>query len=482
MQRRHLLRSVFWLYGSQFATVLFQFGYAAITSRLLNAEQFGSYAVALSLSGLIALLASGGTSQAISRASLLSQEVIKGLLTVTIFAGAVGALCIALFARLWSLWWGNPHSEIVSYYLALNVFLTPTIALGTSVLRRQNKYKQLALSIFLTNLAGMIIGGLAVFSLRSSESLTLSLTLSQFTLCVVTLLLIGRSNLGLLHPRNALDEVKFSLRIILVKILEFTNGNALKWGVSTLLGSSTMGIWNRTEVLTTVPFSHFQTSILQVAEPEFRHARNDPSSAKDIWTSLLRSIASIFFPLGVVAGVTLPFISPLLIGQKWHIGPQVFIPLALVGSLTLCVSLLNSAVQSQGIFRRVWISHFAVLVTQFAGLALLRLTMSFTFALDWILVALLVQHSIQIAQCSRSGLLDTKLVIRVYLGSLAFGATLGASLYVIYSGIQEGQLLSIQALVAVAACAALVVCAIINRKKLPFMKAARAFDLARAQV
>jgi len=463
-----------WLYAGQFATVIFQFAYAGFTSRLMQASEFGSYAVALAGSGLVSLLASGGASQAISRATELTAVTIKSLASLCLMTGFVGSIFLVATSRFWALVWGNPESELVEYYLALSVCLAPATSLYISVLRRQLKYRAIATAIFLTNLGGMAVGGICVYLLRTPESLTISLTISQCALLITLLCLVGRASLGLRNPKSASAEVGYSLSIIVVKLVEYVNGNLLKWGVSRYLGSGEIGNWNRSEVLTTVPFSHFQNAILQVVEPEFRHARLNKSKAKEAWTSTFQLVIWIFLPVGALAGAILPTIAPLLIGARWQLGVDVFVPLSFVGAFTVSMALLNSAVQSLGSFGRIWISHTFVVATQFLGILVLTNQMNLAFALRWTLVSLAIQHLIQIWQCVRLGLLDLRRMATAYSAAIAYSSALSISLTYLLSCLKiNTQVDSFGTAVSITSSCVLLVIPFVFKSKLPFQNALR---------
>jgi O-antigen/teichoic acid export membrane protein len=472
-----LISGTVWLYGSQLSTVLFQLGYAAITSRLLGPTHFGEYAVALSASGLVALLASSGFIEAVSWTQDLENRKLRALVTLSLINGLAGSAALFLLAPLWANFWANEQSETVCYYLIFSVLITPILTISTSIVRRQGNFKGLAAATLISNVLGMILGIAGVLVFKSSGSLTLSLTFSQVCLLTITLVIGRQARLGFVSPKRALAELHYSFRFSLVKIFEYVNSNSIKWGVSYFLGSAVVGVWNRAEVLTTVPFWQLQNALLQAVEPEFRHTGRDSTETRRAWSDMLISLNWLFLPLAAVIGAVLPLVSPLLIGAKWGIDGSVFTPLAFIGAFSISVFVLNSALQSSGDLRNIWISNSLVLANQMLGVFFLSQGWGLSFILYWILGSICLQHTIQVWQSFKAGKLDPFRILRSYLLAASYSATLSFALNAFFSNTWSEQS-NIPTLVSASLMfVGLFVVSAFNWRKAPFLLAIREYKL-----
>lgn len=417
---RRLLAGAAWIYGAQIVTVVAQFAYAAVTSRLVGPSTFGAYAIALSVSGLVTLLVAGGMAQAVARMPDMESKPLHGLVTFAVLLGIGGAVFTWFTAGLWASLWGDASADSAVQFLALGPLVAPLIALSTTVMRRQGSYRRLATVTLVSNLAGMVVGLVAVAQTRSATALAVSAVTSQLILLVASLLFSNRALWGIGRLGNARHEVVFSANLTAVKVAEYLVGNIMKFSVSRWLGSAYFGHWNRADMLATLPFQQVQNAMLQAVSPEFRHDIETPSRAFRVWTDLLTLVAWLALPVSAVAAVVLPSLVPLLFGAGWDVAGTLTAPLAIAAGLQTISMVLSTAVESLGRFRWMWITSVSLVMFQVAGAFALLVGRNIGIAMAVLLITQLIRQLIQVIQCRNSGYLDTKRLLRNYAVAVAF--------------------------------------------------------------
>lgn len=468
-------RGVAWTYGTQVATALLQIIYASFTSRLVGPEGFGQYGIALTATALFSLLATGGLSQTISRLHTVSKEKVSGILAYALVLAALTTVLTILLAKPWALLWHSPGSAPVLVVLSINAATSPIYGVVTGLMLRLGDYRPLAILTFITNVAGMIAGVLAVAEWHSAASLTVSAIFSQATLTLIATI-YTRKYLTLRSARGNLETLGFSTRLVVAQVIQYMTGNVTRWGTSIAVGPPALGQWNRAEVLAVLPFQQLQGALIPVIYPEFRHDRDNATRSRNLWPDLVAMVAWVTIPVGVAAAALLPAALPFLFGTRWSDAGLYAIPLALAGGMQPAAILLASAVEALGRFRVIWTVSAVLLVAQFALASLVFETRSIWPALCGQLVinvGSLVGYSVW---AHRAGRLDGRRLFAHAARIAMFSATVALTLGAVSFGIRA----KCDWVAITGGVLTIVECAIIARywRALPPIKLARSLGLS----
>lgn len=416
---RALLAGVSWMYASQIATVVVQMAYAAVTSRLIGPEGFASYAVALAVGALALLLANGGLGQSVGRMEVLDPESVRPLSAYSACLGLGGAATLYFTAPLWAGLWGNPGADGPLRVLSLAVLVAPMAGLAAGLLRRQGRFRFVALSVFICNTVGMAVGVAAVYLWRNAEALLVAnifaqlLTLGVFVFMNMTLLF------GVFRLTSSLDQLRFSWKLTAVSMVAYLNGNIGKLVVSNFLPRGALGHWNRADVVTTVPFMQVQNAIIQGIYAEFRHDVKNALRARVIWGDLLTLVGWLALPAAAVASVVIPKVTQMLFGPGWEQASALSGPLALVGGLQILTTVLASAVEALGKFQWMWATQLSLLIVYAAAAVWCVFTQEWYAIIAGLFVGQVVQHALHIFFCAREGYLAPLLLLRKYAQIIA---------------------------------------------------------------
>lgn len=423
-----------WTYGAQVGTVAAQFCYAAITSRSVDANGFGAYAIALMVSGFVGLIANGGLGQTVARMTTLRAETLRSLLTFALLLGIIAAIFLFATAGLWAHIWGVPSASDPIRACAVAALLAPVLGLSSGLIRRLGRFRHLALATLVTNLCGFITGALAVRLFHNATSLLVSPLVAQ-VLLTFTLLWLSRHYLGSLASlRASKGHLRFSWQVTIQNLGSWLTNNLSPWALSHLFGAFILGQWNRSEVLTTVPFNQVQTAMVQAVYPEFRHDIDGSSRARRVWPDLLGLAAWLAFPLAGVTAVVAPVATPVLFGEGWDLAAAYSPLLAVIAGLRMVRVLLGAAVEALGRYRWMWLGIGLEFVGACVGVSIAVWTHSVWSVFAGMGVGVLAAHLAHILVCTRAGYIDLRVVARHYIGAIigAVGAS-GAAALLIFS-------------------------------------------------
>jgi O-antigen/teichoic acid export membrane protein len=417
---RRLLAGAAWVYGAQLATVAVQFIYAAIASRLVAPAEFGAYAVALSVTGLVSLLAAGGLGETVSRMVDLQRDRLRALVSYSLLLGAAGGLALYLSAPMWVWLWGVDSALEPIRWLAISSVVSPFLGLSTGLMARSGKFRQLALITVASNVTGMAVGAVAVVIWRSASSLVVSVAVPPILIMLGSMLATDGQLLGLAKLNQGSGDIGYSGKLTFARCLQYATGNITKLSMARGIDAASLGYWNRAEVLTLIPFQQIQSALIGVAYPEFRHDIADSVRAKTVWTDMLILVIWIVLILSAGMAVLFPPLVPVLFGDRWEVTASLTGPLAIVGGLQVVSTMLASAIEVLGRFRWIWSTDAILMAIQVVAGVFIFVYKNIFIAVIALLLTNVIRHGWQIWLAGRYGYLDVARLLFHYVGAMVF--------------------------------------------------------------
>ena len=455
-----------WTLGAQVATSVLQFGYAAVTSRLVPDIGFGAVAVAMSLSALVTLVAQGGLGQAAARTPELRPGKLSFLVLFAVVLGIIAGLLQVVLAAPWAVLWDVPEAVGPARVIGVTAFLAPLSGLLIGVLRRLGEFRALAISAVLTSVLGMGVGVVAVMLAPGPLTLLVSPVVATILLTIVALVLTRRHWWARPAAAAARADLGFAWRVVGLTMLSYLSGNVGKWSVSRWVGGDALGQWNRADVLTAVPIEQSMSALSQAVYPEFRHDIGVQARTRHAWTDYLCLIAWACFPVSAILAGGAPIATAILFGPGWGLAAAIAPLVAIRSGIVAVESALASALESVGRFRLLVPTALASVAVIAAGAVVTAMTGSWVAALLGLIAASLMRHVLQVVFTVRRGALDGWSLAKGYLWALAASIVLGGATALVSAG-ALGRLPPITAVIGAAILVAALTLSIANLRRLP---------------
>lgn len=423
-----------WMLGSQIATALLQFGYAAVTSRLVPDTGFGAFAVALSLAALVTLIAQGGLGQAAARTPELHPGKLSFLILFAVGLGIVAGSLLVALARPWATLWDAPNAVAPARLIGVTAFLAPLCGLLLGVMRRLGEFRAIAVSAVVTSAAGMGVGVVAVMLAPGPLALLVSPVVATILMTIVALILTRHQWRARPQFAAAREDLGFAWRVLGLTMLAYLIGNVGKWSVSRWTGTDSLGQWNRADVLTTVPIEQGSGALTRAVYPEFRHDIGVQSRTRRAWTDYLILTAWACFPVAAILAAAAPIATAVLFGPGWGLAATIAPLVAIRAGISAVDTALGSALESVGRFRLLFTTAGVSVAVNAAGAVITAITGSWVAALVGLLAAVLVRHLLNVILTSRHGALDGRRLAGGYLGAMAASAFLGGGVALLAAG------------------------------------------------
>lgn len=368
---RHTVAGLQWTYLGTVVGAVFQFGMTAVMARLLSPAAFGLVALAGLFLRFVNYFARGGVTQAIVQKAHLSSLDVRAGFTLSAGLGAVFTGIALLAAPLAGSIARDANLVPVLRWLAIGLFVTGLGAPSIAVLRRELRFKPLAL----IDLASYVVGYIGVgLPLALGGAGVYALVFAMLTQNVVNALgayVVVRHPLTptlAREPHRAI--LGFGARISVIGFFEFLKSNLDTLAVGRWAGATQLGLYNRGNMIADLPAYHLTNGLSQVLFPSFSSIQTEKRRLRQAYLSAVGMTAAIVLPMNAGMAVAAREIVLVVLGPNWMGAVEVMPWLLLASSIALT-------------------GHFAGVVAEAQAALNAKLVVAATSALSLVLFLLL---------------------------------------------------------------------------------------------
>jgi O-antigen/teichoic acid export membrane protein len=389
-----------------------------ILARLLTPRDFGLVAMVTTVTGFLGVFKDAGLSIATVQRERITHAQVSNLFWINIAVSAVTALTLATAAPVIARFYHTPRLVGITLFLSLIFLISGSTIQHQALLKRQMRFKALALIEVGSMLVGVLVGVVMALLGYSYWSLVGS-SLSMETAGVVLTWSISRWRPQLPARRSGIGPlVSFGAhRTAGDFILTLARGtdNLL---IGRFYGSAAVGLYSRASVLLIRPLEQFLGPINAVFIPALSRLQSQPERYRSTFLRLYEAIALTGF---LFTGLCLALARPVtlvLLGPKWEQASVIF------GGFTiaaLCIPLANASAwlfTSQGRGRDMLIAQSinacAVFLSFVVGLPFGPVGVAIAFSVS----NLLIRIPIYYFSVGRRGPVKTTDLWRVFLRHL----------------------------------------------------------------
>jgi lipopolysaccharide exporter len=342
-------RGALWVVASnlllRLATVLL----TAIVAHILSPHDFGVFAVALTVYGIVASISDVGVSSCLFRADLDIDSLAPTVAAIALVSGTILAGAMVAFARPIAVALGSAAAVVPIRVMALPVLFTGAYAVPNAQLVRDFRQDK----IFLANAISFVPSTALLIILAKTgggaTAFAWSRVAGQFVLICVLIASVPRHyRPGL--TRSALSVVlRFGIPLSVANFINYILLNVDYAFVGHLLGATALGVYLLAFTLASAPYSLLGTVINNVSMPAFSRVKHDTVMLKNALVTGLRMVSLIMMPMcGMTAALARPLILTLY-GAKWAAAANVLVVLSLYGVVFVVCLLFANVLTSFGL-------------------------------------------------------------------------------------------------------------------------------------
>lgn len=363
--RMHAARGAAWSAVSSIVLRMGSLVVGIVLARLLSPEEFGVYAVALTVQSILMTVADLGLSSDLIR-SEEPEKLAPTIATLGLISGGSMTLLTALTATVVAQAMGSPEAAPAIVVLSFTLVLGSISLVPYAMLMR--RFQQRAM--FLVGAVDFAVSTVVTITLVLMGFGVMALALGRLIAQIVSSTM--QFFLARVRPRYGLDRTR--LRPILAFGLPIATANLLAWGLlnvdnvilARMLGVTALGFYVLAFNISSWPMNALSQSVRAISMPYFSRA-DSPSSG-------LATVAAIGWagalPAGgVLAVLSAPLIS-VLYGDRWLAAAPVLAALGVYGALRVVFDIFTGFLYARGRAQPVLWIQVVWLITLVAGMVL----------------------------------------------------------------------------------------------------------------
>lgn len=334
-----------------------------VLARVLSPQEFGVYAVALTVQSILMTIADLGLSADLVRSDQ-PERLAPTVGTLGLISGATTtALTVATSSLLADLL-GSPAAAPAIAVLAFTLLLAGVSLVPYSMLLRRFQQREL----FIVGIADFIVSTSVTLTLLAMGFGVMGLAIGRVAAQVVSSTL--QFVLARERPRFGID------RAILKPVLEFglpvALANLLAWGLINVdnivlvrvAGATALGFYVLAFNVSSWPMSALAQSVRAVSLPYFSRTEDDGEGLAKVFSL---GWAAALPAGGLLAALSAPLIA-FLYGERWLPSAPVLAALGLFGALRVSFDIFNAYLYAHGRSRPVFWVQVIWLVTLTVGM------------------------------------------------------------------------------------------------------------------
>ena len=326
---------VSWNISSALITESIRFFRSIILARLLVPEDFGLFAMALTVVGALNALSSLGLSRTIVANKFDTSDELKAHLdtvwSVELLRSFVIALLVSALAFPMSWFYGQEQLKVIIPILGLLALVGGFQNIGLVMLRKEISFKRIFWYELTTNVMGIALTVALAIVMRNVWALVIGLLITG-VLGTILSYVFHSYRPRLVFEKRALHHVLSAGKLtLLIAIALYVLNMADNVMVGRLLGSNALGNYSLAFNIASAPISVLVFSLSNVLFPAYAEITSQRPKALDVAFTKVFSIAlviivTIAMPLFLLAGEVVQ----LLFGSRWTTAGTVLQILALV--------------------------------------------------------------------------------------------------------------------------------------------------------
>lgn len=346
---------------------------AGVLARLLTPAAFGLIALGNLTLRFVNYFAKGGITQAVIQKPDLSEIDIRASFALSAGLGTAFSLVVLAGAPLAATVFDAPGVVPVVRLLALSLLLHGLGATATALLRRDLRFKTLAVRNISSYVVGYVGVGLTLAVLGAGVYALVAAILTQTAVGAILSFLAAPHPV---RPVASLDSylaiLGFGGRVSIIGFLEFLSTNADTAAVGRFAGPDPLGLYNRANLIGELPVYYLSNALSRVLFPAFSSVQHDLNRLGSAYLSAVSLMAALIVPTTAGMAVASREIVLVVLGSQWEGAIPVLPWLAAASAVSL-------------------VGHFAAVTLEAQGALNAKIVISATHVL--ILVGLLVLAS-----------------------------------------------------------------------------------------
>ncbi len=349
-----------------------QLGAQIVLARLLGPENYGLFALGMTVLAFSNMLANFGLAWGLVQAQELNNADIRFVFTWQLISGAAAAAGLYLLAPTIADFFNEPRLTAIVKWLSLACLISAATAPASALLKRKLDFKSINIIQITSYTIGYIMIGIPLAYHGAGVWSLVSAWLSQ-ALCALLLSFIRcpHSIKPLFWYPGALAMTGVGSTVFITNICNWLLDHLDRTLLGRFLNAQTVGLYSVGYNLANTPNSLFISALQPAFLAAGARIQNEPERLRNAYLSVLASVWILILPVFVVLAVVAQDLVSVLYGSAWRLSGTVLAILALSMPIYITWAMSTPILWNTG--RKHWESLLQFPVLAVSAFALIKL-------------------------------------------------------------------------------------------------------------
>lgn len=339
--KQDFIHGIFWSAVEKYSGLIISIIVSMILARILSPAEFGVVAVASVIIAFLQIFGTIGIGPAIIQKDLAPSE-INSIFTFSLSLGLT--LAFILFVAAWGIaaFYNNDLLITVCHILCIQVFFTSANVVPNALMAKNKRFKEIAKRTLTLHISTGIISVIAALKGAGAYALLISPVISSIGIFCWNAFYYKLSIDWSFQIEPIKKIFSYSSYQFLFEFVNYFSRNLDKLIIGKFLNVNLLGIYEKAYRLMQLPLQNVTSVINPVLQPILRDLQNDKNSLGEKYVKIIRFVATLSFPIGVILAFLSKEIIHLFFGYQWERAIPIFSILALSLPLQMILSTSGS--------------------------------------------------------------------------------------------------------------------------------------------
>lgn len=335
--KQDLIRGVFWSAVEKYSGLFVSIIVTMVLSRLLSPAEYGVAAIATVIISFLQMFCTMGIAPAIIQKELTNED-LSSIFTFSLIVG--GFMALLFFCSSWLIadYYGNCLLRPVCQILSIQLLFTAINMVPNALMAKNKRFKEIAKRTLTLQLSSGVISVIAAWRGAGVYSLLISPVFSSIGIFLWNKKYYKISIDRTFNTCPIKKIFSYASYQFLFELINFFSRNLDKLIIGKMIGMNALGIYEKAYRLMQLPMQNVTSVINPVLQPVLRGLENDKMNLAKKYAMIVRFVATISFPAGIILACMSKEIIYVFFGNRWDTAIPIFSILA----LSLPLQMINS--------------------------------------------------------------------------------------------------------------------------------------------
>lgn len=339
--KQELIYGIFWSAVEKYSGLIVSIIVSMILARILSPEEYGVIAIATVFINFLQMFCTVGIGPAVIQKDL-SQEDLDSIYT---FSLILGIICSSIFiGASWTIadFYNTSELKPVCQILSIQVLFSAINMVPNALMAKNKKFKEIAKRTLILQISSSILSIIAAYKGFGIYALLISPVISSLGIFFWNKIYINIHINWKLQTKSIKKIFSYSLYQFLFEFINYFSRNIDKLIIGRLMSIDELGIYEKSYRLMQLPIQNISAVINPVLQPILRNLQDDKQSLSNKYIKIIKFVATISFPIGIILACMAKETIYIFFGDKWEAAVPIFKILALSLPLQMILSTSGS--------------------------------------------------------------------------------------------------------------------------------------------